>query len=108
VHLEDLVLHDAAKGCEEPNARAHAAHAVLRVRRRIAEAEPQWALSAAGLDSLRGRKGEGGDEEDDSRSFADEPQAPRMRGQVFNRSMTVTTPNSQRHSTPPWAEGEGE
>ena len=31
------------------------AHAVLRARRRIAEAKPEWALSAPGLSSLRGR-----------------------------------------------------
>ena len=35
------------------------AHAVLRTRRRIAEAKPDWALSAAGLASLRGRGGQG-------------------------------------------------
>jgi hypothetical protein len=49
------------------------ARAVLRARRRIAEAKPDWALSAAGLAGLRGRGGraceneardrdEGGDE----------------------------------------------
>lgn len=35
------------------------AHAVLRARRRIAEAKPVWALSAAGLAGLRGRGGQG-------------------------------------------------
>jgi hypothetical protein len=31
------------------------AHAVLRARRRIAEADPGWALTVAGLDALRGK-----------------------------------------------------
>lgn len=35
------------------------AHAVLRTRRRIAAAKPDWALSASGLASLRGRGGQG-------------------------------------------------
>lgn len=35
------------------------AHAILRTRRRIAGAAPDWALSSAGLDALRGRSGEG-------------------------------------------------
>ena len=39
------------------------AHAVLRARRRIAEAKPDWALSAAGLAGLRGRGGQGDREE---------------------------------------------
>lgn len=46
------------------------AHAVLRTRRRIAAANPDWALSAAGLANLRGQAGQGdreagsGDRED--------------------------------------------
>jgi hypothetical protein len=34
------------------------AHTVLRARRRIADAAPAWALSAAGLEALRGRAGQ--------------------------------------------------
>ena len=39
------------------------AHAVLRIRRRVAEAKPDWPLSPAGLASLRGRGGQGDGEE---------------------------------------------
>ncbi len=35
------------------------AHSILRARRRVAAAEAGWALSASGLDSLRGRGGQG-------------------------------------------------
>jgi hypothetical protein len=55
VHLEDLVLHDAGMDVRTPTHELTRAHAVLRARRRIAAAEPGWALSAAGLDALRGR-----------------------------------------------------
>jgi hypothetical protein len=55
VHLDDLVLHDAGMDVRTPTHELTRAHAVLRVRRRIAEAEPDWALSAAGLADLRGR-----------------------------------------------------
>ena len=55
VHLDDLVLHDAGMDVRTPTHELTRAHAVLRVRRRIAEAKPDWALSAAGLAALRGR-----------------------------------------------------
>jgi hypothetical protein len=55
VHLEDLVLHDAGMDIRTPTHELTRAHAVLRARRRIAEAKPDWALSAAGLPGLRGR-----------------------------------------------------
>jgi hypothetical protein len=55
VHLDDLVLHDAGMDVRTPTHELTRAHAVLRVRRRIAEAKPDWALSAAGLADLRGR-----------------------------------------------------
>ena len=55
VHLEDLVLHDAGMDIRAPTHELTRAHAVMRVRRRIAEAKPNWALSASGLSSLRGR-----------------------------------------------------
>jgi Protein of unknown function (DUF1612)/HTH DNA binding domain len=55
VHLEDLVLHDAGMDVRAPTHELTRAHAVLGARRRIAEAEPGWALSVAGLAILRGR-----------------------------------------------------
>ena len=54
VHLEDLVLHDAGMDVRAPTHALIRAHAVLRVRRRIAADAPDWALSAAGLAALRG------------------------------------------------------
>lgn len=59
VHLDDLVLHDAGMDIRAPTHELIRAHTVLRMRRRIAEAKPDWALSAAGLAGLRGRGGEG-------------------------------------------------
>lgn len=59
VHLDDLVLHDAGMDLRAPTHELTRAHAVLRTRRRIAEAKPDWALSAAGLAGLRGRGGRG-------------------------------------------------
>ena len=59
VHLEDLVLHDAGMDVRAPTHELTRAHAVLRTRRRIAEAQPDWTLSAAGLAGLRGRAGQG-------------------------------------------------
>ncbi|NLH82938.1 MAG: DUF1612 and helix-turn-helix domain-containing protein [Phyllobacteriaceae bacterium] len=55
VALEDLVLHDARLDVRAPTHELTRAHAVLRERRRIAGAEPGWALSGAGLAILRGR-----------------------------------------------------
>ncbi len=85
VHLDDLVLHDAGMDVRTPTHELTRAHAVLCARRRIAEAKPDWALSAAGLASLRGRgereeeKGNrtegagsfGGNDEDAERAEAD-------------------------------------
>ena len=62
VHLDDLVLHDAYMDIRAPTHELTRAHAVLRTRSRIADAKPDWALSPAGLASLRGR-GEKGDRE---------------------------------------------
>ena len=55
VHLEDLVLHDAMMDIRTPTAELVRAHSALRARRRVAKADAGWALSAAGLDALRGR-----------------------------------------------------
>jgi hypothetical protein len=55
VPIEDLVLHDAGMDIRAPTHALIRAHATLRMRRRIADAAPGWALSPAGLDALRGR-----------------------------------------------------
>lgn len=57
VHTEDLVLHDAGKDIRTPTHELTRAHAVLRARRRIATGAPGWALSPAGIETLRGRAG---------------------------------------------------
>lgn len=57
VHIEDLVLHDAGMDIRAPTHELTRAHAILRSRRRIADAAPGWALSPAGLGALRGRAG---------------------------------------------------
>lgn len=81
VHLDDLVLHDAGMDIRAPTHELTRAHAMLRARRRIAEAKPDWALSAAGLAGLRGRGGQGDreaelgnrdEEEDEARGTEDE------------------------------------
>ena len=54
IHLDDLVLHDAAADIRSPTHALTQAHAALRARRKIAAATPGWALSASGLDDLRG------------------------------------------------------
>jgi hypothetical protein len=56
VHLEDLVLHDATKDIRTPTHELTIARDVLRTRRRIAAQRPDWALSADGVRSLRGRR----------------------------------------------------
>ncbi|SFB30978.1 HTH DNA binding domain-containing protein [Rhizobium sp. NFR07] len=58
VHLEDLVLHDAAMGIRAPTHELTIAHDVLRSRRRILDHEPGWAVSDDGLRRLRGRAGD--------------------------------------------------
>ncbi|OPH81344.1 RHE_PE00001 family protein [Nitrobacter vulgaris] len=74
VHLDDLVLHDAGMDVRTPTHELTRAHAILRARRRIAAAKPDWALSAAGLAGLRGRGARGGWEEEtgDRNEEADE------------------------------------
>jgi len=54
VSLEDLVLHDARMDVHSPTHALTRAQAVLRARRRIANAAPDWALSQEGLAALRG------------------------------------------------------
>ncbi|MBR1231681.1 RHE_PE00001 family protein [Bradyrhizobium sp. AUGA SZCCT0182] len=69
VHLDDLVLHDAGMDVRTPTHELTRAHTVLRARRRIAEAKPDWALSDAGLAGLRGQ---GEREEEKGRRKSDE------------------------------------
>jgi len=54
VSLEDLVLHDARMDVHAPTHALTRAQTVLRARRRIAGAAPEWALSTDGLKALRG------------------------------------------------------
>lgn len=65
VHLDDLVLHDAGMDVRPPTHELTRAHAVLRARRRIAAAKPDWALSAKGLAGLRSEGGQA-DREDEA------------------------------------------
>ncbi|MBS7700857.1 MULTISPECIES: RHE_PE00001 family protein [unclassified Chelatococcus] len=55
VHLEDLVLNDAAMDIRTPTHELTRASAVLRAHRSIASHPPGWALSSAGLNALSGR-----------------------------------------------------
>ena len=48
VHMEDLVLHDARMDIRAPTHELMIAHGVMRARRRIAGAEPDWAISDSG------------------------------------------------------------
>lgn len=76
VHVEDLVLHDSHMDARAPSHELTIAHAVLRARRRLESAEPGWALSAAGLDVLRGEQvGEGLPAAEGLRSDTAEPPA---------------------------------
>ena len=62
VMLEDLVLHDARMDARSPTHEVTRARAVLRARRKIAAAAPDWAMSQDGLEILRGGA-DGGTEE---------------------------------------------
>lgn len=55
VLAEDLVLHDARRDIRTPTRELTQAQTILSARRRIFEAPPGWALTPAGLTSLRGR-----------------------------------------------------
>lgn len=60
VHVEDLVLHDAHMDTRTPSHELTIAHSILRARRRIWTAAPDWALSGSGLSILGGdTQGEG-------------------------------------------------
>lgn len=70
VHIEDLVLHDARMDIRAPTHELTIAHGILRVRRRIADAKPDWSLSEAGLAALTGAAITNGQEQpvDDAQS----------------------------------------
>jgi hypothetical protein len=59
VHIEDLVLHDAARNIRAPTHDLTRAHAVLCARRLIANADQHWAFTPDGFAILRGRPGRG-------------------------------------------------
>src|SRR3954463_562363 len=73
VHLEDLVLHDAEMDQRAPTHELTRAHAVLRTRRRIAAAEPDWVTSRSGLADLSHAREGGGGPSDDEPAVAHEP-----------------------------------
>lgn len=83
VHLEDLVLHDAGMDIRAPTHELTRARAVLRARRLVADKEPNWAFSSAGLLQLRGRtsspeaRGGAGREQEDEDEDEDEEEADR-------------------------------
>lgn len=54
VHIDDLVLHDARMDARAATHELTIAHGVLRGRRRIAGAKPDWATGEAGLAALTG------------------------------------------------------
>jgi len=56
VQVEDLVLHDAGMDARWPTHELVRAHSVLLARRRIADREPNWALTTPGLSALRGQR----------------------------------------------------
>ena len=80
VHLEDLVLHDAARDIRAPTHELTIARDVLRTRRRIAAQPPGWALSPDGLRSLRGQAAVVASDNIAARS-EDEPLADRPAGE---------------------------
>jgi hypothetical protein len=57
VHIEDLVLHDAHMDARAPTHELTIAHAVLRARRRLINATPDWGMSAVGIAALRSGEG---------------------------------------------------
>lgn len=54
LHIEDLVFHDAHMDIRSPTHELTIGHGILRARRRIAGAEPGWAVSEAGVATLTG------------------------------------------------------
>ncbi|WP_336814110.1 RHE_PE00001 family protein [Bosea sp. MMO-172] len=54
LHIEDLVFHDAHMDIRSPTHELVVGHVILRARRRVAGAEPGWAVSEAGIAALTG------------------------------------------------------
>jgi hypothetical protein len=54
LHIEDLVFHDAHMDIRSPTHELVIGHGILRARRRVACAEPGWAVSEAGTSALTG------------------------------------------------------
>jgi hypothetical protein len=77
VHVEDLVLHDAHMDIRAPTHELTIAHTILRARRRIAGAEPDWAISDRGVASLtrvrEPARSEEGSVSNDRKREGDEP-----------------------------------
>ena len=61
VHLEDLVLRDAAMDVRTAMDATNRALSVLRARRLVGRRGGAWALSSGGLDTVRGRRAGSGD-----------------------------------------------
>ena len=80
VSLEDLVLHDARMDIHAPTHALTRAQTVLRARRRIAGAAPEWALSPDGLKTLRGDGGAGETVRGGEGAGLDDGEAPGMHG----------------------------
>ena len=80
------MLHDAGMDIRAPTGELVRAHTVLRARRRIAAGAPNWALSSAGLDGLRGRvrtaaaEEDGGDGPRTGRATGNAPENPATEG----------------------------
>jgi hypothetical protein len=92
VPLEDLVLHDAGMDVRAPTHPVVRAHQVLRARRRMAAGEPGWALSASGLDALRGQGGQGGPNRAGEAAGAapdDEPEADGVHGERLDEPVSA-------------------
>ncbi|WP_165224131.1 RHE_PE00001 family protein [Affinirhizobium pseudoryzae] len=72
-HLEDLVLHDAGHDIRAPSHELTIAREVLRTRRRIASHPPDWALTPAGLRTLKGGEGRAEDPSLETKGLSEAP-----------------------------------
>jgi hypothetical protein len=129
VLLEDLVLHDARMDVRSPTHEVTRAQAVLRTRRQIAGAAPDWALSPGDLKIFRGdgdggteaaRAGEGEDGADAAREASDAAAADPLAGELaaldraIDRSAKILSLDAARARSPrdpliydpDWQEGE--
>ena len=113
VSLEDLVLHDARMDVRSPTHELTRAQAVLRTRRRIAGAAPDWAMSAEGLKALRGdgdsgtsdartRGGGGKSGDDDNAGFCPAMPAPTRRGTRSDGSRARPAATKSSPAAWPW------